>query len=159
MKLRYAARLSSIRHTNNTAECEGLLLGLRKAKALRAKRIIINTDSEPIMVTMTSIKGRATRSWLNTSGKYGPWKGTSLVLQSNPSEGSETKRLMSWRRQPPTYPRYWQTYYTKCRTTSPSCQLGRSCTSVPFTVMTGEPRSQLTFKGTLSPQTRKRARE
>lgn len=48
MKLRYAIRLDREGHTNNTAKYEGLHLGLRKAKALGARRFIVNTDSELI---------------------------------------------------------------------------------------------------------------
>lgn len=44
LKLRYAARLDNLGHTNNTVEYEGLLLGLRKAKALGTRRVIINTN-------------------------------------------------------------------------------------------------------------------
>jgi ribonuclease HI len=48
IKLRYAVRLDFEGHTNNVAEYEGLLLGLRKARALGARRLIIKTDSELI---------------------------------------------------------------------------------------------------------------
>ena len=48
IKLRYDVRLSFEGHTNNVAEYEGLLLGLRKARALGARRLIIKTDSELI---------------------------------------------------------------------------------------------------------------
>lgn len=48
MKLCYDIRLDREGHTNNTEEYEGLLLGLRKAKILGARRVIVNTDSELI---------------------------------------------------------------------------------------------------------------
>lgn len=48
LKLWYVARLSSVRHTNNTAEYKGLLLDLHKEEALGARRLVINTDSELI---------------------------------------------------------------------------------------------------------------
>jgi ribonuclease HI len=48
IKRRYAGRLNFEGKTNNVAEYEGLLLGLRKARAIGAQRVIINTDSELI---------------------------------------------------------------------------------------------------------------
>lgn len=47
-KLRYAVRLDFEGCTNNVAEYEGLLLGLRKARALGVRKLIIRTDSELI---------------------------------------------------------------------------------------------------------------
>jgi ribonuclease HI len=44
LQSKYAARLE-FQATNNIAEYEGLILGLNKAKALRAKNLIIKTDS------------------------------------------------------------------------------------------------------------------
>jgi ribonuclease HI len=46
--MRYAVRLDFERKTNNVAEYEGLLLGLRKARVIRARRVVINTDSKLI---------------------------------------------------------------------------------------------------------------
>jgi ribonuclease HI len=43
--IRYAARLQ-FNTTNNAAEYEAILLGLRKAKALRVRRLLIRTDSK-----------------------------------------------------------------------------------------------------------------
>ena len=47
-QLKYAARLDFKGCTNNVAEYEGLLLGLRKARALGARRLSIRSDSELI---------------------------------------------------------------------------------------------------------------
>ena len=47
-QLKYAARLDFARCTNNVAEYEGLLLGLRKARALGERRLSIRSDSELI---------------------------------------------------------------------------------------------------------------
>jgi len=47
-QLKYAARLDFPGCTNNVAEYEGLLLGLRKARALGARRLSIKSDSEII---------------------------------------------------------------------------------------------------------------
>jgi len=47
-QLKYAARLDFLGCTNNVAEYEGLLLGLRKARALGARRLTIKSDSELI---------------------------------------------------------------------------------------------------------------
>ena len=47
-QLKYAARLDFEGCTNNVAEYEGLLLGLRKARALGARRLSIRSDSELI---------------------------------------------------------------------------------------------------------------
>ena len=47
-ELKYAARLDFEGCTNNMAEYEGLLLGLRKARALGARRLSIRSDSELI---------------------------------------------------------------------------------------------------------------
>ena len=47
-QLKYAARLEFPGCTNNIAEYEGLLLGLRKARALGAKRQSIKSDSKLI---------------------------------------------------------------------------------------------------------------
>jgi len=47
-ELRYAARLEFPGCTNNVVEYEGLLLGLRKARALGARRLSIKSDSELI---------------------------------------------------------------------------------------------------------------
>ena len=47
LKLKYAARLK-FRATNNIAEYEGLILGLNKAKASRAKTLLIKTDSQVV---------------------------------------------------------------------------------------------------------------
>jgi hypothetical protein len=46
IKLRYALRLNCDNCTNNVAEYEGLLLTLRKARAVGARRLVILTDSE-----------------------------------------------------------------------------------------------------------------
>jgi ribonuclease HI len=46
IKLRYALRLNCDNCTNNMAEYEGLLLALRKARAVGARRLVILTDSE-----------------------------------------------------------------------------------------------------------------
>jgi ribonuclease HI len=48
IKLRYALRLNCNNCTNNMAEYEGLLLALRKARAVGARRLVILTDSELI---------------------------------------------------------------------------------------------------------------
>jgi ribonuclease HI len=48
IKVRYAVRLDFEGKTSNMAEYEGLLLGLRKARAIGAQRVVINTDSELI---------------------------------------------------------------------------------------------------------------
>jgi hypothetical protein len=48
IKMRYSVRLDFEGKTNNVAEYEGLLLGLRKARAIGARRVIINTNSELI---------------------------------------------------------------------------------------------------------------
>ena len=47
-QLKYAARLNFIGCTNNVAEYEGLLLGLRKARALGVRRLSIRSNSELI---------------------------------------------------------------------------------------------------------------
>ena len=47
-QLKYAVRLDFKGCTNNIAEYEGLLLGLRKARALGARRLSIRSDSELI---------------------------------------------------------------------------------------------------------------
>ena len=47
-QLKYAVRLDFTGCTNNVAEYEGLLLGLRKARALGARRLTIRSDSELI---------------------------------------------------------------------------------------------------------------
>ena len=47
-QLKYALRLDFKGCTNNIAEYEGLLLGLRKAKALGMRRLSIRSDSELI---------------------------------------------------------------------------------------------------------------
>jgi ribonuclease HI len=46
IKLRYTLRLNCDNCTNNMAEYEGLLLALRKARAVGARRLVILTDSE-----------------------------------------------------------------------------------------------------------------
>jgi ribonuclease HI len=46
IKLRYELRLNCDNYTNNMAEYEGLLLALRKARAVGARRLVILTDSE-----------------------------------------------------------------------------------------------------------------
>ena len=46
--MKYAVRLDFKGCTNNVAEYEGLLLGLRKARALCARRLSIRSDSELI---------------------------------------------------------------------------------------------------------------
>ena len=47
-QFKYAARLDFPGCANNVAEYEGLLLGLRKARALGARRLSIKSDSELI---------------------------------------------------------------------------------------------------------------
>jgi len=44
---KYAARLE-FKAMNNIAEYEGLILGLNKAKALRAKRVLAKIDSQVV---------------------------------------------------------------------------------------------------------------
>jgi ribonuclease HI len=46
IKLWYALRINCDNYTNNMAEYEGLLLALRKARAVGARRLVILTDSE-----------------------------------------------------------------------------------------------------------------
>jgi hypothetical protein len=46
INFRYALRLNYDNCTNNVAEYEGLLLALRKARAVEARRLVILTDSE-----------------------------------------------------------------------------------------------------------------
>ena len=46
--MKYAARLDFAGCTNNVAEYEGLLLGLRKAQALGVRRLSIRSNSELI---------------------------------------------------------------------------------------------------------------
>jgi hypothetical protein len=46
IKLSYALRLNCDNCTTNMAEYEGLLLALRKARAVGARRLVILTDSE-----------------------------------------------------------------------------------------------------------------
>jgi ribonuclease HI len=48
IEMRYAARLDFEGKTNNVVGYEGLLLGLRKARAIGAQRLIISIDSELI---------------------------------------------------------------------------------------------------------------
>jgi ribonuclease HI len=48
VKLKYAVRLDFGGCTNNVAEYEGLLLGLRKARALGVRRLSVKSDSELI---------------------------------------------------------------------------------------------------------------
>jgi ribonuclease HI len=45
IKMKYAARLE-FQCTNNIAEYEAVLLGLRKAKAMGIQRLVIKTDSK-----------------------------------------------------------------------------------------------------------------
>ena len=47
-QLKYVVRLDFKGYTNNVAEYEDLLLGLRKARALGARRLSIRSDSELI---------------------------------------------------------------------------------------------------------------
>ena len=47
-QLKYAVRLNFKGCTNNVVEYEGLLLGLRKARVLGARRLSIRSDSELI---------------------------------------------------------------------------------------------------------------
>jgi hypothetical protein len=49
IKLRYALRLNCDNCANNMAEYEGLLLALRKARAVGARRLVILTDSELVV--------------------------------------------------------------------------------------------------------------
>ena len=48
LNTKYAARLE-FKATNNIAEYEGLILGLNKAKALRAKRVLAKIDSQVVV--------------------------------------------------------------------------------------------------------------
>ena len=47
LRTKYATRLE-FKATNNIAEYEGLVLGLNKAKALRARTLLVKTDSQVI---------------------------------------------------------------------------------------------------------------
>ena len=47
LRTKYAARIE-FKATNNIAEYEGLILGLNKVKALRAKTLLEKTDSQVI---------------------------------------------------------------------------------------------------------------
>jgi ribonuclease HI len=51
--------------TNNIAEYEALLLGLRKLKAMGIKRAILKTDSQLILVISTKVARPETRSLKN----------------------------------------------------------------------------------------------
>jgi ribonuclease HI len=48
IKMRYIVRLDFEGKTNNVVEYERLLLGLRKVRAIGARRVVVNTDSELI---------------------------------------------------------------------------------------------------------------
>ena len=65
-QLKYAARLDFEGCTNNVAEYEGLLLGLRKARALGARRLSIRSDSELI----TNHIGKSYRALKPELSKY-----------------------------------------------------------------------------------------
>ena len=65
-QLKYAAWLDFAGCTNNVAEYEGLLLGLRKARALRARRLSIRSDSELI----TNHNGKTYRALKPELAKY-----------------------------------------------------------------------------------------
>ena len=47
LRMKYVARLE-FKATNSIAEYKGLILGLNKAKALRAKRVLAKTDSQVV---------------------------------------------------------------------------------------------------------------
>ena len=47
LRTKYAARIE-FKATNNIAKYEGLILGLNKAKALKAKTLLATTDSQVI---------------------------------------------------------------------------------------------------------------
>jgi ribonuclease HI len=59
IKMRYAMRLDFEGKRNNVAEYEGLVLGLHKARAVWARRVVINTDSE--LITRQIGKSRKTK--------------------------------------------------------------------------------------------------
>jgi len=65
-QLKYAARLDFPGCTNNVAEYECLLLGLRKARALGARRLSIKSDSELI----TNHIGKTYRAFNPELAKY-----------------------------------------------------------------------------------------
>jgi ribonuclease HI len=52
--------------TNNVVEYEGLLLGLCKARAIGARRVVINTDSELITRQIGKAYKRNMMKWQNT---------------------------------------------------------------------------------------------
>jgi hypothetical protein len=62
IKLRYALRLNCDNCTNNMAEYEGLLLALRKARAVGERRLVILTDSELVAGHIwENLQGKGTR--------------------------------------------------------------------------------------------------
>jgi ribonuclease HI len=78
IKTYYAARLE-FNCTNNIAEYEALLLGLRKLKAIGIRRAILKSDSQVISGTLTKVVKQETRSsrsiWTQSEG----WKPLSKV--------------------------------------------------------------------------------
>jgi ribonuclease HI len=78
IKTYYAARLE-FNCTNNIAEYEALLLGLRKLKAIGIRRAILKSDSQVISGTLTKVVKQETRRsrsiWTQSEG----WKPLSKV--------------------------------------------------------------------------------
>jgi ribonuclease HI len=78
IKTYYAARLE-FNCTNNIAEYEALLLGLRKLKAIGIRREILKSNSQVISGTLTKVVKQETRSsrsiWTQSEG----WKPLSKV--------------------------------------------------------------------------------
>jgi ribonuclease HI len=98
-QLKYATRLEFPGCTNNVAEYEGLLLGLRKARALGARRLSIKTDSELI----TNHIGKTYRAIKPELAKYLAAvrcmeKIFFWVLVCEASPDYRTNRQMFWRR-------------------------------------------------------------
>jgi ribonuclease HI len=75
VKTCYAIKLD-FSYTNNIAEYEALLLGLRKLKAMGIRRVVLKTIPKLFLVMLTRVVGQETRSLRNTSTQF---KGLKLL--------------------------------------------------------------------------------
>jgi ribonuclease HI len=100
IKLRYALRLNYDNCTNNTAKYEGLLLTLRKARAVGARRLVILTDSELVACHIGKTYKAKKPDMMKYLQAIRSMEKFSLASQCEAFLETTTKKPMLLRRQP-----------------------------------------------------------
>ena len=82
--------------SNNVAEYEALVNGLRIAIELGVRRLDARGDSQLVIDQVMKNSTAATRRWRPTAMRFGAWKTSSTGSSSTTSLGATTRLWTSW---------------------------------------------------------------